>query len=437
MRQAKGIQGGLLMIAAMGLSGCMGTGEVSRMKTADLDPPKQAGAMPAVLPAEAQSPIIASLQARRSVLPTGGPLDEVAGAVLAANSRAAEAELRAARLRATAQSKNWLPTLGPQVSLTSLGQVIAQLVIDQVLFDGGKRKAERDFAKADVEVAAVRLAEDTNQRVYEALALYVMAEEAREKAALHGIAERDMARFENIMNQRVQGGISDTSDLNILRQKLAEIRSSAEAGHDTAETALAELNAMSIRKLDKLRGLSPVSFDPEAVRPLSVVLAEAERDRSVAGARAERAGHMPTLGAQVVSGTGGTSGTLTAKTQTPLGFGTPDSLKAIEAATEAAGRRVAQADEEARRQIARLLQEAQSLDRQAAEAAGLTAQAKANLDLFQEQYDAGQRQVMDVVGVYETYARAAQSEAGLKYRAILARLEVARDLGLLADGAAI
>lgn len=44
---------------------------------------------------------------------------------------------------------------------------------------------------------------------------------------------------------------------------------------------------------------------------------------------------------------------------------------------------------------------------------------------------------MDVVGVYETYARAAQSEASLKYRAILARLEVARDLGLLADGSAI
>lgn len=139
----------------------------------------------------------------------------------------------------------------------------------------------------------------------------------------------------------------------------------------------------------------------------------------------------------MVSGTGGTSGSLTAKTDTPIGFGAGASLKAIEAATDAAERRVAQADEDARRSIARLMQEAQGIDRQVAEAGVLTRQAKANLDLFQEQYDAGQRQVMDVVGVYETYARAAQSEASLKYRAILARLEVARDLGLLADGSAI
>jgi len=83
------------------------------------------------------------------------------------------------------------------------------------------------------------------------------------------------------------------------------------------------------------------------------------------------------------------------------------------------------------------MQEAQGLDRQGMEAQALTAQAKANLDLFQEQYDAGQRQVMDVVGVYETYARAAQSAASLKYRAVLARLEIARDLGLLADGSEI
>lgn len=438
MRQVSVLKLGVALCAGLGLTGCMDLGgDVTRARTTDLTVPQTAGAEPAVLPEEAQSPVISTLQARRSILPAGGPFAEVSSAVLAANSRAAEAELRAAMLRAEAQSKNWLPTLGPQISLTSLGQVIAQIVIDQVLFDGGKRKAERDFAKADVEVAAVRLAEDTNSRVYEALTLYIIASEAREKAELSGSALRDMGRFAYIMEQRVNGGISDTSDLNILRQKLAEIRSSQEMSRETAATAVAELNAMSARKLDGVTGLSAVGVDPAAAQPLSVIRAEAEKERSVAGARAERAGMMPTIGAQVVSGTGGTSGSLTAKTDTPIGFGTGASLKAIEAATDAAERRVAQADEDARRSIARLMQEAQGIDRQVAEAGVLTRQAKANLDLFQEQYDAGQRQVMDVVGVYETYARAAQSEASLKYRAILARLEVARDLGLLADGSAI
>ena len=83
-----------------------------------------------------QSQIIESLLNRRSVLQDGA-FRSVADAVLAANSRAAEAELRAATLRAEARSRNWLPTLGPQVSLTSLGAVVTSLVVDQVLFDNG------------------------------------------------------------------------------------------------------------------------------------------------------------------------------------------------------------------------------------------------------------------------------------------------------------
>ena len=37
---------------------------------------------------------------------------------------------------------------------------MATLVVDQVLFDNGRNKGEREFAIADVEVAAVNLAVD-------------------------------------------------------------------------------------------------------------------------------------------------------------------------------------------------------------------------------------------------------------------------------------
>jgi len=94
-----------------------------------------------------QSEIISGLLNRRSVLPSG-PYAEVASGVLAANSRAAEADLRAAKLRSQARANNWLPTLGPTVSLTSLGDVVTGLVVDAVLFDNGKKKAERDYAAA-------------------------------------------------------------------------------------------------------------------------------------------------------------------------------------------------------------------------------------------------------------------------------------------------
>jgi len=63
--------------------------------------------------------------------------------------------------------------------------------------------------------------------------------------------------------------------------------------------------------------------------------------------------------------------------------------------------------------------------------------AKANLDLFQAQYDAAQRDVMDVVGVYETFAERQARALALKYELALARLQLARHLGVLAEGSRI
>ena len=171
----------------IGLSGCMALGPqgaddgfVSRMRSGLLD------GKPATKRSNeaAESAILSDLQGRRSVLPEASAFDRVSGPVLAANSRAVESELRVARLRAEAQSKNWLPTLGPSISLSSLGEVLASLVIDAVIFDNGKKKAEREFSRADVEVAAVNLAIDTNDRVHTALGLYLRGQQAQEKAGL-------------------------------------------------------------------------------------------------------------------------------------------------------------------------------------------------------------------------------------------------------------
>ncbi len=132
---------GFLLVSCMSLAGCMslpgGDGnEVSRFKTTD-----PTSTLTARQKEAAQSVIISGLQSRQSVLPPGGSFDQVATAVMGASSRAAESELRAARLRAEARSKNWLPSIGPSVSLSSLGAVVASIVVDQVLFDHGRKKA--------------------------------------------------------------------------------------------------------------------------------------------------------------------------------------------------------------------------------------------------------------------------------------------------------
>jgi adhesin transport system outer membrane protein len=435
------IGAGGMCAAALALSGCMSdiggrfapSDMVARFKTPD--------ASQAVKPTYAEkvtadSQIIQGLALRFSVLPKGDVSDMVASSVLAANSRTAEAELRAATLRSEAASKNWLPKIGPQISLTSLGSLAANLVVDQVLFDNGRRKGEREFAVADVEVAAVSLAQDTNNRVATALTLYTAAAQARENATLGKATLKDMTHFEWVMQERVKGGVSDMSDLTILRQKLSEIRATYEAAVEGEATSLSELNAMSIKPLTDLRGVPVIPVDAFAGEPLIVVRAEAEKTRAIAAAKVERAGKLPGLSAGGTIGEGSNLG-LNVGSDQLLGFGTKASLEASAMAEETSTRKVRQAVEDSNRNLRRLEKQISAKTRQAAEAATLAAQAKRNLDIFQEQYDAGQRQVMDVVGVYETYARQQQSQVVLKYDVVRLRIEMAQIQGVLADGSAI
>ena len=428
-----------LAVAIMALSGCLGegTGEgnfVTRLNSQDSTPRIKKSRQSATEQISADSPIIQELAARRSVLPANSAYDEVASAVLAANSRSAESELRAARLRADAASKNWLPRLGPEISLTSLSSVLTSLVLDVTLFDHGRKKAERAFAKADVEVAAVTLAQDSNERVFTALDLYLEAQAGREQARVDTATLKDMNHFLYIMSERVRGGVSDQSELNVIQQKVAEIRSSLSRNQEAARSALAELNAMAVHPLNEVSGISPVRVNAGIARPLAVVLADAEEDRSIAQAGVDRADQLPGVNAQ--ARIGDNAGEVV-KSDGTLGLGTGAKLKSIELAKEAAARQVAQADEDANRQLRRLDSEIAAKSRQADEATQLTRAAKANLDLFQQQFHAGQRQVMDVVQVHETFARQQEREIELKYDAARARLEMARLLGVLADGEAI
>ena len=444
MRQStRALAGAVLGITA--LSGCMqdmGDGAVSRFLQAQPDSDAaastdSAGETKAAAPAPSKtSAVISALSSRNSVLTSGSSYDRVAAGVLAADARVAEAELHVAQLRAEAASKNWLPTLSPRISLTSLGDFVADLVINQVLFDNGRKKAERDLAKADVELAAVALSESSNDRVYDGLVLYLQAEEGRAAADLYGQALKDMGQFEWVMNERVKGGVSDFSDLNVLKQKLADLRARDSAAREKTSRALGELNAMSATPLSDVRGLRSMGSTSES-SSLDVLRAMVERDRQLAQARIQRAQHLPGLSVGGSVRSGGDSIAVTGGSDVALGLGTMASLEAIEATKVTADRKVTEAREIAQRAIEADRREIAALKRQADEAAGLTQQAKQNLDFFQRQYEAGTRQVMDVVSVYETFLRSLEKELDLKFRAARAELDAAKRLGVLADGAKI
>ncbi|SEK60387.1 outer membrane protein, adhesin transport system [Roseivivax marinus] len=384
--------------------------------------------------AASRSALIAGLSARQSVLVPGTPYAEVARAVMASDARVAEAELRVAELRESAAARNWLPTLGPSVSLTSLGDVVTDLVLNQVLFDNGRRRAERDLARAEAEAAAVRLAQDGNDRVRDGLLLYLRGLEARRAADHFATAHVDMAEFERVMSARAAGGVANPSDLTVLRQKLADIAADRDRARSDANRAEAELAALADGARPMVAGTGTLGPLPEGTEPLSVAEAEALRARAMAEADMARAGHLPGLGVSARSDGSGVAGGLRLDTAQALGLGTGASLAAIEATREAAERVVTDARATAARDVAALRADRDALVRQAGNARALVAQARSNLDLFQRQYEGGGRTVMELVGVYESYASAAETAIALDHRALRAEIELAHRLGVLFDG---
>ncbi len=103
-------------------------------------------------------------------------------------------------------------------------------------------------------------------------------------------------QFEWVMNERVKGGVSDFSDLNVLKQKLADLRARDSAAREKTSRALSELNAMSATPLSDQRGLRGMGATPTTAS-LTVLRAMVERDRQIAQARIARAQHLPGLSA--------------------------------------------------------------------------------------------------------------------------------------------
>ncbi|MEX5598514.1 TolC family protein [Phaeobacter gallaeciensis] len=386
---------------------------------------------------ENSSEVISALMQRKSLLEPNSVYRRVGDAAIEASSRASEAELISAKLRAEAKSKNWLPTIGPSVSLTDLGDLVAGILIEQILFDNGRRKAERAFAAADVEVAAVNLSIDINTRVQTAVGLYSAGLRGDEKAAYLDRAIRQMSEFRRIVKGRVDGGLNDQSDLNVVDSKISGLRTARATAQDAAATARAELQAMTGQRFPEKPARMDLGTPPQQTAFLDVLKAQAEADRAIAEAKAGRAGLLPQIAAAGNATTDGSGAGLTLDLATPLGLGTPAALKALEASKEAARRTIGEAQEDARRTYSRQMQRLASYIRQESETAALARASRETYKLFKSQYEAGQRPVMEVVSIYEELIRREQAHIEAKYEVILIQLELSRDMGLLADGTKI
>ncbi len=429
----------LMLMVCTVLTACVGSGsDVTKLGFAPGHGPADPQGASATTPrlqedGAVHSAVIAELQARRSVLPTQSAYAAIAQAVIEAGAGVAAAELNVARLKAEAKAKNWLPDVGPEVTLSALGAVAAGILLEQAVFDNGKRKAERAHAAADVELAAINLSISTNERVYEGLSFYLTAQMAREQASLTQDRLVKLREFERITKLRVEGGLSDGSELRLMRQRTAEAEATLAADLQTAATAEASLAAMTTKSLAGISGLSPLPADSDATTPLAVLRAKGEAARDIAEAQVEQASMMPGIGLTTKLGLGGLDGGLRLGGG---GFGPGRKARqdAIAAVPDLAHRRTAEAVEESGRRIVALQREMAEITSRQSIAQGVLDQQARNITLYHDQYRLGRRSLTDLAQQYEAHASALRDHAALKYMAANLRLQIARSRGELVEG---
>ena len=415
------------------LAGCIGGPEApSMLKTHEQAGPSAVGA----LGQPAGAGLIGILQGRRSVLPQGGAYAKVSDAVIKASAGAAEAELRVAQLKANAQSKNWLPSIGPSVNLSSLGGLAASLLLEQALFDNGRRKAERAFASADVEAAAVSLSTSMNQRVFEGLSYYVNAQRARAQAVVAQAAAGKLQEFNTIMVKRVAGGLSDGSEQQVLNQRVAEMQATVAVDLQTESSQMAQLAALAGQPLGGISGLDALpDLGQSTAEALTVVKARGEGARAIAQAQMQLAGLKFGLSATTGLDDGGINPGVKLNGAGLFNPGAKDNIAALQQTGDVVDRQTAEAAESANRRIVALQQQKANLASRQAQGNEVLRQTAANLDLFTQQYKVGRRTLLELVGQYDAYARLQRDQTSLRYDMALIDLEIARDRGLLVDGA--
>ena len=328
---------------------------------------------------------------------------------------------------------DWLPQIGPVVTLDSLGMIAAQIVAEQALLDNGRRKAERAVAAADVEVAAVGLAEDMNDRVRQGLVLYLAAEQARAQAAVASRGVERLSAYQDMVQERVTGGLSDRSELQVVSQKRAEMQATFAGDMQAAERSLGDLAVLAGRPLAGLRGVEAMGAADAA--PLSVLRAKGEGARALAVARAERAGALPGVAATAsLDGEGAFRPGLRLG-GVSFGFGTGAKFRALDATPELVERQIAEAGQAAERRIITLQGESAELRLRQSQGAEVLRQTMGNLDLFVEQYRAGRRSLVELVGQYDAAVRLERDQAALGYEIARREVEGAALRGQLVDGA--
>jgi len=333
-----------------------------------------------------------------------------------------------------------LPQVTPASSIDDDGNVIFRLLIEQVIFDGGRFKAGNKILDAEQAVAFAEFAIEYSERISTAVDAYFRQYMHSSFTQASEDYLKRYSAFQEMARRRLEGGVGSQSELGIFELKQAEAQ--ADLSRDIAETEAAKLELQSL--IGKPIAISPplIDFgDLSGNIPPIVARAIAESNIATGELSAERAESLPRLSVRGSVGAGTSQGlgfddrinsyAADLQLSKPLTWGSDYGLKAAGAAVDAANAVVEEERRDADLQLRVLDIRIANLTEQLQISDTLAQQAKSRVDDFEKQFLGGAVGIVEAVGIIDTYKRIVRSQIESRFNLLSAQREKVQFLGLL------
>ncbi|MGB7431410.1 MAG: TolC family protein [Ahrensia sp.] len=385
----------------------------------------------------------ASVQAPAVSRPSTGISDAYAHIAEATNNTrgfAEEATIRSSEQKLAAHKYSLFPQITPNASVNHEGEPVAQLQVEQVLYDSGRYSATRQALLGEQAQTKADLDIQRNSRIAEAILTYIDFHYAQDAAAVSARTAELFERFGKQAQSRIEDGLGDVSERDLFELKLLEAQADQQNFDQQAQT-----NQRKLRRLADIDmpDQKPARFAGDFAHELapSVRKAAAEKDYAAAGVALEKAQWLPivALGGSIGMDRHGfetdtAEGRVNVSVSKPLSWGLGSSLKASKSELEASRLRYDETLRDVSDRLALLQLEIDHASNKIERLAKVAEASEVRLNRFEDQFLTGSASLVEVVGLVETYKKSKMNLVEAHYDILRSELEMAQIAGVLHTG---
>jgi len=307
------------------------------------------------------------------------------------------------------------PQLRPGASARLDGDVIANVGVRQVLYDGGLYEAA--FHDADVKAIGrqIDLLITVSDKASDDMVDYLNYRKNKELEATFTQLSHHLEKLLALAETRMNGGIGAYDEVVLFQLKLSEIMTEAQIAQSNAAVDVAAL-----KDIDVSLAPAPFSFSQDHL-PLSVMSALAAQYEARSAVQLAKRQSRPTLSLDadanynLNTGTPGTGVGLTIDAA-PVRFGGDVAVMEAEQALYVARQELNETVAEVRREQERLEMQIAALRLQATQTTELADKTQLRLAQFAGRFQAGSANLTEAAGIVDTLRRTLESQISVRYR---------------------